>query len=357
MKIVVQMLVHNEPFEEMDQMLLLLEQVDYPKDRWGLVIVNNRFPGHDVAAHFEKRWRSQVGVTLPDVIFQTQENNGFANGHNDAYRLAQTLHPDAIYLLNGDAEIDPGFLTAIARHAAEHPHEAIIQSRIMLAQDRRLLNTCGNCMHYLGFGFSDGYRQTPEEATKKPRPHFYASGAGMFIRVSLLETIGGLFPETFMYHEDVDVCWRARLAGFEIGYAEDSVMYHRYEFSRSIKKFYWMERNRHVTNLVNYRLATLLLIALPMLVMELGTFGFAIKSGWWKEKIRVWLYFLQASTWVIIWKRRKSVQSFRVSSDRAMLEQMVGTIEAQEIENPIVTYLVNPILSVYFSLVKAIVRW
>lgn len=186
---------------------------------------------------------------------------------------------------------------------------------------------------------------------------FYASGAGVLIRSSVLDHIGGMFePMYFMYHEDVDISWRARLAGFDIGYADDSVVYHRYEFSRSMKKFYWMERNRHLTNLCNYKIGTLALIAPPMIVMELGTLFFAFKSGWWKEKLRAWAFFLKRSTWKYIQERRRFVQSIRVKSDREMLTRMVGVITAQETENVIMNQLVNPVLAAYLQLLKKIVR-
>lgn len=186
---------------------------------------------------------------------------------------------------------------------------------------------------------------------------FYASGAGMLIRSSIIDQIGGMFePSYFMYHDDVDISWRARLAGFDIGFADDSVVYHRYEFSRSMKKFFWMERNRHLTNLCNYEIGTLLLIAPPMIVMEIGTLFFAFRSGWWKEKLRSWAFFGKRSTWQYIIERRLLIRSLRVRSDRDMLEHMTGVITAQETENPIMNFVVNPVMNAYFWALKQIVR-
>lgn len=187
---------------------------------------------------------------------------------------------------------------------------------------------------------------------------FYASGAGVLIRSSILDGIGGMFePLYFMYHDDVDICWRAQLAGFDIGFADESVVYHRYEFSRSMKKFFWMERNRHLTNLCNYRVRTLLVIAPAMLVMEFGTLLFAFRSGWWKEKLRSWAFFMQPSTWRYIRTRRALIRALRTRTDREMMEHMVGIITAQEVEHPIVTHIVNPVFSVYFGIVKRIIFW
>ena len=91
--------------------------------------------------------------------------------------------------------------------------------------------------------------------------------------------------------------------------------------------------------------------------MELGTLFFAFQSGWWKEKLRSWGFFWKRSTWQYIIERRTFIQSLRRRSDREMLQDMVGVVVSQEVESKIMTRVVNPILSAYFSVLKVIVRW
>lgn len=347
--VVVQVLLYNEDFNSIEQLLSSIELVDYPKERWRLVIINNLCPGHDIQRYFENNWRHKVGETLPETVFISQENNGFAGGHVDAFQIAKTFHPDYIYLLNGDAVVDHQFLWRVVQAAESHPNAALIQSRIMLEPDRSRANSLGNAMHFLGFGFTI---TEPQSGLKV----FYASGAGVLVRTSMVP--GELFdPLYFMYHEDLDLGWRMRLAGHVIIVADDSIIYHHYEFSKSITKFYWMERNRHLTNLSNYKLGTLALIAPAALLVELGTLVFAIKSGWWKEKLKSWAYFLQPSTWLWIWRRRYEVDGFRRVSDREILSHTVGVIVNQEIENPVVTKFVNPLMSIYLRGIRFFVRW
>ena len=59
----------------------------------------------------------------------------------------------------------------------------------------------------------------------------------------------------------------------------------------------------------------------------------------------------------MIAERRAVVQRSRLCSDRQMLSQMVGVIASQEVRNPLVSYVANPILSLYFLLLKTLVRW
>lgn len=362
--VVVQIISYWSPEgrQDLEDLFTSLEQVDYPRDRWSLVVIDNPSLQGRAAEYLKARWLPQVGVTLPEIsLIESEINDGFSGGHERGWHVASTFLPDYLYLLNQDATVEPTFLWRVVQSAEAQPSCALMQSRIMLKDEPELLNSSGNALHFLGFGFCLGYRLPPHSLPVEGGDDehlFYASGAGMLIRASVIAKIGSLFaPSYFMYHEDVDFAWRARLAGYDICYAPDSVIYHRYEFSRSIQKFYWMERNRHLTNLANYKLATLLLIAPAATVMELGALWFAHKSGWAKIKLKSWLYFVKPTTWIFVIRRRALVQRIRVVRDRDILEQMVGAITNQEVANPLLTDVVNPILQLYFALMKLVVKW
>lgn len=367
--VVVQVVAYWSPEgkQDLQDLFASLERVDYPRDRWRIVVVDNPSPHGTAAPYLQERWMSKAGETLPEItLIASSVNDGFSGGHERGFELASQWQPDYLYLINQDASVDPQFLWRIVQAAESQPRAAIIQSRIMLKQEPGLLNTRGNALHFLGYGFALGYKQVPEMSSP-PESHlekggsasmFYASGAGMLLRMSVLKAVGGLFdPVYFMYHEDTDLSWRARLAGYDIGYDEHSVIYHRYEFSRSIKKFYWMERNRLLMILSNYQLGTVLMLLPALTIMEMGGLYFAIKSGWGKTKMQAWLYFLRPTTWMFLRARRAMVKNLRQHSDRQMLERMVGVITSQEINNHLLTRLVNPCLRIYFALLKSLTRW
>lgn len=363
-KVVVQILLYSEPIELLDRLFASLARTDYPRDLLEIVAVNNHCPGHEgIAREAEARWVPQAAAgNGPRIRFvRSATNTGFAGGHQMAYELARESGPEFVYLLNSDAVVDPGFIRAAVAYADAHPNAALVQSRIMLEQEPGLLNSAGNAMHFLGFGFSLGYRAKPDAdggLAAEKRPIFYPSGAGVLVRVAALEKIGGLFdPRYFLYHEDSELAWRAFLAGYDIGCATDSIILHRYEFSKSTAKFYWIERNRNANLLIFYRLPTLVLIALPWLAFEFGTLLFSFRSGWWRERLRASAYFLRPSTWRWIRERRALARRLRVKSDRDMLARMVGEITNQEVENPLLTKVVNPFMRAYFAALKAVVRW
>lgn len=363
-KVVIQILVFNEPIELLDRLFGSLEKMEYPKDLWEIVVIQNHCPPGrpDIGERMEKHWVPRSGVTSPRIRFTREpKNTGFAGGHAIAAAKALKGDPEFLYLLNSDATVDPGFVRAIVEFADAHPDAGLVQSRIMLEQEPELLNTCGNAMHFLGFGFSLGYRARPDTdggLASEKRPTFYPSGAGVLVRVSALEKAGGLFdPRYFLYHEDSDLGWRMFITGHDVAYAPKSVIFHRYEFSKSTAKFYWLERNRIANLLIFYRLPTLFLIALPLLAMECGTLLFSFRSGWWREKLRSMAEYLKPATWRWIAERRALVQRIRVRRDRDMLARMVGDIVNQEVENPLLTKVVNPIMRGWFTMLRKVVRW
>lgn len=357
-KIVVQILLYVTPPEEFDRLMGSLEAVDYPKDCWKIVVLKN-FSDRALtsAAYVREKWLGRVGQTLPEIIFYEQTPNlGFAGGQVKAEELSRDWSPDYLYLLNDDAWVAPDFLSGVVTLAEENKNAALVQSLVMLDDGERV-NSVGNALHFLGFGFTIGHRRFLREI-KNDLPMFYASGAGLLVRAVILEKIGGLFEPSYgSYHEDLDLSWRARLAGYDVLLASESKIFHHYEFSKSIKKFYFMERNRHLTNLANYKWPTLLLLAPAALAMEAGTLLFAFRSGWWPEKICSWLYLCRPSVWLWIFRRRAMVGKFRFKTDRQMLDLMVGVIVNQEVDNSFLTRLVNPVLKIYFCLLKLAVFW
>lgn len=362
-KVVIQLLVYSEPIEMIDRLFDSLLKLDYPRQLVDIVVLNNYCADHDdIKERIVGTWLPRAkAAKLRLDFYQKNPNLGFAGGHEWLYHRALKCDPEYVYLLNADATVDPAFIKEAVAYADAHSNAALVQSRIMLDAEPELLNSYGNAMHFLGYGFTLGHRSKPADdgyPSGERKPMFYPSGAGVLARVSAVRAVGGLFdPRYFLYHEDSDLGWRAILSGYDVDYAPKSVIYHRYEFSRSIKKFFWMERNRLVNLLVFYRLRTLALIAPAAFVMDLGEFGFSIRSGWWKEKLRAHAFFLKPSTWRWIFEKRKLIQSSRSRGDAFALQNMVGAITNQEVDNLLLTRVVNPFMETYLRALKAIVRW
>lgn len=336
-----------------------LEHLNYPTEKLEIIAVDNA--STDESA---KWFREQEGITF----FPSGENLGFAHGNNLGIEHALLGGADYVYLLNGDAKVHPEAIREAVKLAESDTNIGAVQSRIMLWKHPEIVNATGGMVHFLGFGFVrdngkvwDGVRLGfGLSGQKSPKPALtpiaYASGAAVLYRAGVLREVGLLDPFLFLYHEDLELGWRIRLAGYKNVLAVDSIAYHDYEFRRSIQKFYWMERNRVIVHASHLHVWTLLLLAPFMLVAELGLILFAINGGWIREKILVYGNLLSPQTWKYVARKRHESRFLRRISDREIVRLWTGKIEHQETQSPIVDKLINPVLEVSWFFLKHLIR-
>lgn len=290
------------------------------------------------------------------TIIRLSENAGFAGGNNAALKKALEQNFEFVFLLNMDARVETDCLEILINAAHMYPQAAAFQPRIMLWPEKELVNSLGNESHFLGFGFCRGYRSAFNPDDNKVKEIAYASGAGVLIRTADLKRFGLFDEKLWMYNEDQDLCSRFGLAGRSTLIVPTAVVYHEYEFSRSISKYYWMDRNRLIVIWKHYRLLTLVLVAPALIAMELGLAIFSIQSGWLSEKLKVWFFFLNIFNWPYLIKARRETQQLRTVSDRRFTKYFSGRIWYQEIDD-IKLRLINPVFNVYWRVIRLIMFW
>lgn len=340
----------------LDDLFFSLAKVEYPN--WEIVVVNNA--SEDGGAEYIKE---KFAADFPNLtIMKVDKNAGFAAGNNIGLRYLAERGFDYAYLLNQDTAAAPDFLERALEKMARGAGS--IQSLILLHNKNEVANTLGNAIHYLGFGYAYGYGWPKEKWEKyladwkKRDPELniaYGSGAGIMLNMAALKNVGFFDDSFFMYHEDLDLGLRLRLAGYKNLLAPESMVYHKYEFSKSIKKYYWMERNRFITIFKNYSIWTLILIFPALMIMELGLFLFSLRSGWWREKLKVYGYFLYPMHWRRILAERHRTQKLRNVSDREIAKYFVGKILFQDMNNPILTKIANPAFNLYWKIIRMMI--
>lgn len=298
-----------------------------------------------------------AGVT----VLRQEVNLGFAGGNNVGLRAAMNDGAEAVMLLNQDAELTSGCLSALTDHLKKNPTVAAVQPAIMLPDGR--VNSLGNSYHYLGFGEAGGNGLSREEARERlpwlkhgSEPP-YLSGAAMLIRVEALKQVGLLDEDLFMYHEDLELCLRFRLAGWHLAVVPTARVIHHYEPHRSLKQFYYMERNRFIVWLSYFKPATLLLLFIPWLVSELLLTLLALVRGWVGVRLRAYGYLFIPSSWLDIWRRRRRLARLRCCSDRHLLTAAEAVIHSANKDSFITRYLFNPLSTMLWSLVFPLIRW
>jgi len=352
---------HNESY--VDDMVSALQKMTYPKDRLELIIVCNPHPADGSFGHYiESTVLPLSGNELPHTtLLYQKENIGFASGNNVGATLALEKDCEYVFFHNNDGFLDTGALEPLVRACDLDTTIGMAQSLILLHPETDLVNSAGNSFHYLGFGFSNQYRvKVSDLALPAILDIDYASGAGLLVRSDLIRQYGGWDDDFFLYHEDLEWSLRLRSMGYRIVLVRDSVFYHKFQFGRSIEKFFYMERNRHAVMLMFFKVPTLILLLPMALVLEIGLWIFAFKNGYAHKRLDVYRYWLKREHWKIWLKKRTRIQRDRVVSDRVLLRHSVAQIlfQEEEMQNPLLTYIGNPIMRLYhWVVVKLLIHW
>jgi hypothetical protein len=311
-------------------------------------------------------------------LILNKTNDGFAKGNNDAMKLAIARGFDYMVLFNMDTVVEKNCVSELVRVAEDltptlslirrgrKGEVGAVQARLMLWSEKNKINSLGNVTHFLGFGYAKGYgeKYNPQISfSRKERSGgrqeggiCYPSGAAVLYKAETLKKVGLFDEEFWMYNEDQDLGWRIWLAGFKCVLAPAAVVYHKYEFNRSIKKYYWMDRNRIITMLKNYHWATIALVTPACLLMEIGLLFFSAQNGWFKEKMEVYKYFLSAKNWHHILSVRKQIQKSRRVKDKDIIRLFSGKIWYQEIGDGRLK-IANIIFNTYWQIIKVLIRW
>jgi GT2 family glycosyltransferase len=188
---------------------------------------------------------------FPDLDFiQTGANLGFAGGNNVGVRHALAQGADYVWLLNNDTVVEAEALSSLVRSAQGDPRVGMVGSKIVYHDAPDLLWFAGAVLDgksahrpcHLGLNEKDmGQYDVPGESG-------YITGCSLLARREMLEAVGLLDEELFLYFEDVDWSARARAAGWTLLYCPESLVYHKVSISTggaaSPTLLYYTSRNR-----------------------------------------------------------------------------------------------------------------
>ena len=160
----------------------------------------------------------------PEVqLIELAENRGFAGGVNAGIRASQG---EIIALLNNDTEAEPGWLDELVRGLQRHPEAGSAASKMLLFDQRDTLHSAGDTFGTDGLPANRGVWEKDSARFNREEFVFGGCGGAVACRRRMLEEIG-LFDESFFLScEDVDLAWRAQLAGWRCIYVPTAVVYH-----------------------------------------------------------------------------------------------------------------------------------
>jgi GT2 family glycosyltransferase len=160
----------------------------------------------------------------PEVrVIALEENRGYAGGVNAGFRAAGG---EVLVAYNNDTEADPRWVEELVAALDRHPQAGMASSRVRLFDQRDHLHTAGDFYGLDGIPGNRGVWQPDGPAYDEETWVFGAAGVASAYRRTMLHEIG-LLDESFgSYLEDVDLSWRAQLAGFGCVYAPKAIVYH-----------------------------------------------------------------------------------------------------------------------------------
>lgn len=157
-------------------------------------------------------------------------NLGYAGGYDAALKQIEARF---YLLLNSDVEVSPNWLPPLVKLMKANPRIAACQPKIRAFKNPHLFEyagAAGGYIDYLGYPFCRGRLfDTAEEDLRQyddAREIFWATGACMLVRSEVFHRLDGFDPRFFAHMEEIDWCWRAKNAGFQIWYCPESTVYH-----------------------------------------------------------------------------------------------------------------------------------
>jgi len=303
---------------------------------------------------------SYLKNTYPEAKILTRLDGNYCAANNLGFSEAIKNGCEFLVTLNMDTELEDSCIEELVIALGQKKEAGIAQAKILLypknetEKNKIKINTLGNKLNFLGLGTTSYYNEPDRDILDYPEIKGYASGCCFITRKEVFIKISGWNEEYYMYHDDIEFSLKTLLADYKIILAPKAVVFHKYEFTRSIKMLYYMERNRYLLALSFYPLKMLFFLKPAFFLMSVGLMGFSLVKGWFMVWLKSNIYFFKPSSWRKIKQYRKEVRQINNNPKIILRENISSRIDFLEIDNPILRLIVNPLLSFYWRLVKIV---
>lgn len=270
-------------------------------------------------------------------IIQNNENLGYARAINLAMKIVDSKY---VVFLNNDIIVEADWLKQLIFYVMVRD-VAAVNPKIVFLGDKKVINAAGGCCDVYGVGWNRGNGEFDKGQYDSVEEVFYVNGAAMLTRKDVWRDVGPFDERYFLYGEDLDWCWRARLKGYKLLYVPYARIYHQWRGSRgSIIEF--LERHWLASFLKNYSLKTICILFPRYLILKFLKAIWLMKNGrGFHEKFAVFQGFL----WNLVnfkdtWLKHLHVQASRRVSDEFVQKCMYkGSFELSmwigKIEHPL----------------------
>lgn len=185
-----------------------------------LVVVDNGSSDDSraIIASFERKDRRVRGLYLA-------KNYGFTGGMNPGLALALQEGANYVAGCNNDALPHKDWLKHLVAFLDTHKTYGVAACKLLHA-DGKTFDSTGDQYSIWGLSYPRGRDEAAGEQYDAQTTIFGASGGASLYRTSMLANIGLFDQDFFAYYEDIDLSFRAQLAGYKIGFVPQSLVYH-----------------------------------------------------------------------------------------------------------------------------------
>jgi len=274
-------------------------------------------------------------------LIENTENFGYCEGNNIGIRKARG---EFIVILNPDTIVESNWLDEFLKAHSKFG-DGLYQPKILSLYEKDVLQSTGNMMHLFGFGFARDKGIIDKNQYEKIEKIGYASGTCLFTSSKVLNKLGLLDPFLFLYHDDLDLGWRAAQIGISSYFVPNVKILHAesYILKWSSKKFYWLERNRKYCLLTHFSKDTYKKMRLNLILVDFLVWIFYISKGFVGAKIKAELDIKKNRK--LIGKKYFELESKKMIQDFEIIEKFPDKIFVPiNVTKGIINNLFNSIL-------------
>lgn len=218
-----------------------LKKIEY--NNYVIIVVDNASKSEDL--YELEKIKSEV------VLIKSESNLGFAGGNNIGIEYARKIDCEYVLLLNNDTVVEPDFLNKLVDYSEKNKDAGIVGPKIMYFDNRDVIWSAGGKIDFKRFcAFNLAEKEIDNGQYDSYKEVDFISGCAMLIRKDILDKIGGLPEEYFMYYEDVDYSLMVTNYGDKIVYCPEAKIYHKVSISsggeESPNRIYFSNRARKI---------------------------------------------------------------------------------------------------------------
>ena len=224
-----------------------LRNLDYPKDRLEIIIVDNGSQDGSPQIIKEKYSEMNHDGFFSLKLIELPENIGAPAAIN---RRIKNAHPDYDYIfkIDNDVVFDNKSLRELVKASEKDEKVGIAGGKVYFFENMKLIQSAGGKINlWRGWAITIGYKEMDVGQYERVQEVDWICGASMLLKKKAIEEIGLFDYKYFVYYDETDLAIRTKRARYKVLYIPYAIIWHK--LSVSVQKIrglglYYMTRNR-----------------------------------------------------------------------------------------------------------------